>query len=246
MKIKAGHDYSFEHDYSIVHHKDLPMPKDSDYDPLPKLCVSNSSLSYIKRVLLGQQDFGEKKYYLFGAALHLKDLLNKPSAYTKKFDAEEKKMFKGMLAALNKNALWQRLKKGAKFEHRIIGKAFGVKVRVGVDVLKGKQYLADLKSTSCENQEDFIEKCLQYDYPRQGVLYQLITDVKEVYFVGISKKKPYKVFVFKLNDYPELKADALHEIKFLIWYFKTYGYPEEKITKNKKKLTKEQIKDLHR
>jgi hypothetical protein len=146
------------------------------------------------------------------------------------------------LKALSKHKTWQKLKKGAKYELQAYGKLFGVYIRATYDVLKGKEWIADLKTTSCETEEEFIEKAIEYDYPRQGVLYQLVSGAKEVFFVAISKKKPHNIFIFRLNDYPKLKKQALNELKFLLWYYQTYGYPVVKLTKQRKNESKKHRK----
>lgn len=193
--------------------------------PIDKPYVSNSSLSEIKRILLGKPGFfGGEKYLLFGRELHSRDLERKSAGI--KLESDEEKRMQAMLRKLDEHKFYQQLKRGSLFEHKKFGKLFTVQVKTILDVYKKGKHIADLKTTTCDNEEHFIRKAVEYDYFRQGWIYEKVGGVKDVFFVGIQKWEPYNVYILHTSDFKELRREAALETEFLIYYFKTYGFPK--------------------
>lgn len=188
-----------------------------------KARTSHSGLSEVLRIILGLPGFsGDEKFLQLGLEFHARELENKSVV---KLPASDQKTVNGMLAALKKHKWYQRMKVDTKKEKELIKKIDGVKVSGWIDILKRTQYVIDLKSTTCETYDDFLQKAVSYGYFRQGIIYALLANVEDVYFVGVQKQSPHKVFVLNIRDYPLLVAEARQEVKFLLYYFKEYGFP---------------------
>lgn len=206
-----------------------------DVEPKKKTYVSNSSLSEIKRILLGKPPlFGDERYLLFGRELHSVDLQEKSEGV--KLIDDEKFVMSHMLKALNADKLYQKLKANTLRETKLFGRLFGCEVKVILDIWKKKKHVTDLKTTSCDTEEKFIQKAVEYDYFRQGYIYENVTKVKQTFFVGIQKLKREQIEKYKMkpkvyhlciNDHPNEYREAGHETEFLIHYFQKYGMPKQ-------------------
>lgn len=197
--------------------------------------INNSGLGVIKRMLCGLPPFlGGERFLLFGTEMHTRSLLNKKGKGKEKwtpYNTEEEVSMVGGEASLKSDQRFQSLKKGAIIEKWIRkDNAFGIHAMHGTLDINNKKLklVVDVKTTSCETEEDFIEKAIKLGYPRQGVVYEELSGNTASLFVGISKKAPFKTFYFDLNDFQAEKQLAKQEAEFLLTFFKTYGFPIDK------------------
>lgn len=205
--------------------------------------TSHSGLCEIQRILLGLPPMNQDARFLrIGSELHARDLEDKS---VHRLKGEDKQMVIRMLRALNKHKWYQRMKKNTLREKKIIKTIQGVKVRGHIDVLMPGEYVIDLKTTVCESYEEFIYKANEYGYFRQLYIYQLLTGVTDVYIVAVMKQEPFKVMVLRAMDYPLLMEQAKNEVAFLLWYFRTYGFPYE-ATKKIKHESKKQRTNINK
>lgn len=206
-------------------------PKVTDY-------ISNSGLGEIKRVLLNGPPFlGDEIHLHFGSEVHKRFLLYKKSKF--KFTAEQEADINGMIEALDKDPFVSRIVSSAVFEKEYIRKVEGVNVKVILDikgVKKNRGIGADLKTTSCSTHQAFVKSALEkYDYLRQGKLYKEAEKLDDFYFIGIQKRKPYRVFIMDVSDYAKEEAAAWEEAKFLIEFFRMFGRPFVEGSSNSKR-----------
>lgn len=148
------------------------------------------------------------KWLKFGKELHSRFLEKKVIEILS--DAEEL-VLAAMIKALEENAIVSKLMKRVAVESEFKEKLYGVPTLGYIDIL-GKGYVADLKSTSINNGDKFIESM---DF-LQAALYLAITGFKDFYYIGISKQSPYNVMVYNVRDYPERIKAAEKELKQLL------------------------------
>lgn len=74
---------------------------------------------------------------------------------------------------------------------------YSVPVRCKLDFHVPKMKLgADLKTTACKKQSEFINSLNQFDYDRQASWYMDIMGLDKFSFIGISKHKPHDIFTY--------------------------------------------------
>lgn len=195
----------------------------------------HSNLSVLKAFILGESLVVtklKKSAYNLGTAVHEKYLKGKNR---RKLTPEDRKHYKGMLAALERSPIARRLFAGTIKEKRIRSVINGVRIGGTPDARKpiGKDknvcaYVNDLKTTACTTFAAFLITSFKYGYFRQGVTYMIFTKAREYFLVGVSKIPPYRVFIFRLQDYPDLLRYAEQELKFLLYFYKRYGNPKRK------------------
>lgn len=184
---------------------------------------------------------GGEHFLLYGSEAHSRALLNKKGKGKEKWVARNKEdaaAMDGGHKALLACKRFQELKKGAIIEKKIKKvNAFGIHSMHGtLDVNNKKlKLVVDLKTTSCETENDFIKKAIKLGYPRQGVVYEELSGNKATLFVGISKKAPYNILWFDLNDFPDEKYKAKQEAEFLLTFYKEHGLPIVKSTQDSKR-----------
>lgn len=206
--------------------------------------INNSGLGNIKRWLCGIPPFlGAQRFLLFGTEFHSTALEKKHTKIWKTMGPDERFQINGMHKSLMQCKVFTDNHPGS-----IVEKLWKRKDVMGIcgmhgtiDLYKkkaGKRIVIDLKTTSETTEEGFIKKSIKLGYPRQGVVYELLPDVKpadEVYFIGISKmntgtpEKPiFPHFIFDLNNYEKEKTYAQQEAEFLLSFFSKYGLPIER------------------
>lgn len=162
-----------------------------------------------------------EKYLIFGNTLHLRCLTS--SKKVGKIDVE---MLNRMVTAWLKSPLVKKLMERSIREKKLYVYINGVKLAIILDIEQPHTRTgADLKSTSCKTLTGFIEKAISLDYFRQGLTYKLGRNLKEFYFLGLSKEKPHEIFPLRIDDYPEEMEYARQELEFLLYFFKYYGKP---------------------
>lgn len=79
--------------------------------------------------------------------------------------------------------------------------------------------VSDLKSTVASSQKAFENSVELFGYHRQMWLYCKLTESKRAMIFGVSKKKPHKVFVFKIKEGDNLWAKAEKQINYLAFKY---------------------------
>lgn len=180
----------------------------SDY--LKHDIYSNSFLSRIKRELLGipliDQE-GVPAFFEFGK--EYEDVLQ--------YDIHTNNpMIKSMVKETKKNSMYISLinHPKIKIQHEWYGKLMGLDFKAKADMVIKGYCVADIKSTSCNSLESFIESVLQYDYDRQVYIYMIVYKCPIGCIIATTKSKNPKVFIVPVfeNDYiyNSGKAKAQH------------------------------------
>lgn len=193
--------------------------------------TSHSGLEVIKKWLIGEPQFrGEELFLAFGLAFHERMCGN----YKRKVseadeillgDARPSSYRPGMVPNTLKHPIVKRLMLNAIKERKVYVKMNGVKLTMILDLERVRQTGGDYKTTNCTTLEDFVAKAILFGYPRQGKTYLIGAQVKQFYFIGVSKIKPHDIFIFNLADHPEEERYAEQELKFLLYFYKYYGVP---------------------
>jgi len=162
----------------------------------------HSDLSVVKSFLLGNRIVKEgfKAYNNFGSAVHSLFLVNKRGKW--KLNSVEKRHLDGMIKSLNSHVVVKHIMDQCHVREKRRGaRLYSVPIRFTPDA-HGKSIGADLKTTACEDLEDFTQKAFEYGYFRQGDTYSLaVGGLKEFWIIGIGKKPPYKVMLTLLNGF---------------------------------------------
>ncbi len=188
--------------------------------------TSHSSMQAIKRDLLGLPPFKGQHFLKFGNALHEVFLKGDYSNHYKLLKAADKRLVDAMVRKLNANPIVVSLMRDSIREKKF--KVVMNKVRVAV-ILDAKQKPLrrgfDLKSTSCTTQIEFETKCRELGYIIQGLIYKMASNLKNFYFVGVSKTAPHNIFIVDI-DSMQFKSDVAYaqkELKFLLYFYRCYG-----------------------
>jgi hypothetical protein len=163
--------------------------------------INNSKLGEVKRILAGEPaEISVKKETLeLGRQLHLSAL----QYHLYNFEADPfAYQVKNMTDSLKKNLIFYSLITNplAKFEYERYWtcRHSGVRCKAKYD---GKLYskIYDLKTTSCQTLEEFINSLKLYDYDRQAAFYLDGDNGEEFIFIGVQKKWPFKTFTFSVG-----------------------------------------------
>lgn len=184
--------------------------------------TSHSALEVIKKDLLGLPQFkGGEHFLIFGNDLHEHYLEDK---YPRKVNAAERNKIMVMVSKLRAHPIAHQLYKESTREKKCYIKIQGVEISFILDILQPIfKRGADLKSTSCSNEKEFIEKAKEYGYFRQGETYKQAAKLKSFFFIGIQKQSPYNIYILNVDDYKEEMRYAKEELKFLLYFYKHYG-----------------------
>lgn len=195
----------------------------------------HSDLSKLKTFFLGQKsDDSYKAYNNFGSAVHSAFLVNKIGKW--KLNIIEKRQRAGMLASLKQNVIVQRLLSQCTiFEKRKRTKLYGVRIGYTPDGGKPKDLGIDLKTTVCDDPDDFLQAAFEYGYFRQGKTYSLCEKYKEFWIIGICKKVPHPVLLICVNQHKDKMKYVEQELKWLLYMYKNYGNPKKRVVRKKKK-----------
>lgn len=185
--------------------------------------TSHSRLEVVKKFLLCLPQFkGGESFLVFGNELHLQWLQNKGE---EKLSLEENKKIKAMLQKLRANPICKMLYANSVREQKLYTTLHEVEIALILDIEQQKEKRgADLKTTTCRNLKDFVEKAIEYGYFRQGKTYKLARKLKHFYFIAIQKEPPYNIFIMDVSAYPAEEQYAEEELEFLLYFYKNYGY----------------------
>lgn len=189
--------------------------------------INNSGLSQLKARLLGHADKPiDKSFFLVGSEVH-KRTLERKKRHKRFIKADELKI-RGMVSALLGNSIVAALLVGAIVEKKLKGVVMGVKMHGTLDInrVHDRGLIADIKTTSGKTQADCIKSCIMYGYFRQAIVYMTLAGAKDFMFIFITKSTPHKIFFVNVKDYPNEMEAAREELKFLLYFWSTYGMPE--------------------
>lgn len=182
--------------------------------------VNNSTLSNVKKILLGQPLFkGGENFLRVGSELHRRQLQPNEPEYN--LSIVEEAVVSGMDRSLASYKPLQKLLKGAEKEILLRATIYGTPVRGTLDIRKRKAG-GDLKTSACSTEFEFYKKAIEYDYPRQAQMYKKIAGLNSFVFFGVQKKYPYQVYEMNMGDFPREMKEAELELEFLIYVYKNY------------------------
>jgi len=193
----------------------------------------NTSHSALDTILTGLRGLPPKPAFSahnnFGSATHEQYLEDKVEL---EVTVEEQELINEALEKLRKHPLAKQLYKDSVREDKKYKKLHDVLMSYILDIHKPKERIgADLKTTSCVTQQDFVSKAKDYKYFRQAATYSLLENLKLFFFIAVTKTRhKVKVFILCAHDHPEEMAYAEQELKFLLYFYKHYG----KFTRDKK------------
>lgn len=137
-----------------------------------------------------------------------------------KLDAEVKARLTGeayikvklMLSSLCENAVVRSILNGSTNEAKFEVKINGLPIIGYIDI--DNDEIGDLKTTRHTNKAQFVK---DMDF-LQAATYLKAKRKKDFIYIGISKVKPYDVFTFNVNEYPERINKAFDELDRLTKY----------------------------
>lgn len=107
----------------------------------------------------------------------------------------------------------------------------GTPVYGRIDAWNPEDNVCDLKSTKITNMKAFVEAM---DF-LQAALYMRVASVRDFYYIGVCKQRPYTVMVFNVQQYPKRLNEAFFQLNKLLMYIRYMcpeGYiPNPKISK---------------
>jgi len=131
--------------------------------------------------------------------------------YTKEDWTKAEKMVK----SLNKDEYYRTIKPYCEYQTVFVGDVhlkygtfeFTLRMRCKFDLwMKAFYHGGDLKSTAAKTQKEFESACIHFGYPRQRVVYMLLSGAKKDMLIGVSKEN-YKVFKI-----PIVEGDAFYNM----------------------------------
>ncbi len=192
--------------------------------PADKPHVSNSLLSEVKRLLLHEAGFvGGERFLIVGKEVHRR-VLEPDEPQEDELTIPEELQVTQMIERLMEENTVIEILNGSENELVEFVEIDGVRIKGIIDVLRMQESAGyDLKTTSTRSQKSFDKSVFKYDYIRQGVIYSKLMDLDSFVFFAITKKAPFKVFYFDINDYPEEVVRYEREIGILIDAIKAGG-----------------------
>jgi hypothetical protein len=186
--------------------------------------VSNSRLGLVKSMVDGAPLMKCKRSTLeFGKQLH--EAVLEPEKYAYKlsinapFYQEYKDKVKGMAASARGNLLLKFLLDNPRTKKEedtfFIHERTGLQCKLKADIHLVKT-IGDLKSTSCNSNEEFKASIVKYGYHRQGAFYMDATEANKFIVIGVSKKYPYHTFTHTFNYDELLIKEGRAEYEFLL------------------------------
>ena len=196
-----------------------------DLIPEDKPHISNSLMSDVKRIVLGQQLFsGGERFLYFGSELHRSILEPETAMDDFHFTDDERLLLDDMYQQGAAHEGIQKALKCAKTERILFADIEGVRVKVILDIHNEiKHFGADLKSTSCTTEKAFLKTCTKYGYWRQAYIYMSVAKLKSFKFFAMSKKGKCPIFEIDVANYPVQMAAAKRETIMLISIIKSAG-----------------------
>lgn len=186
--------------------------------------TSHSGMDTLRRNLLGIPLFLGGEYYLyFGVALHEVFLEDCYDTYNT-LDIEQQQLIDKLVATLRAHPVVMKLYHKSRREKKLYKKINGVLVAYILDIHQVKMAIgADLKTTACTTFQDCLKKAISYGYHKQRHVYKQVENLKEFYFIFISKKFPFNIFIIGDKDFKPYEAYAAREVEWLLYVYKNYG-----------------------
>ena len=191
--------------HNLTHHPDLTQ---AQHRALPH--VSNTDLSILKQVLLGQPRQLNAVALAYGS--HFYTAVLEPATYAR---TEERGIRWADLETLALQVRRQRycrdlLYRGqAEQSYTATHTATGVGVKLRPDLLVRSRAgchltLIDFKTTSSPDRAHFLTTIEKYDYDRQAALYLDVLGATRFLIIGVQKKAPHEVWRVELTATPGL------------------------------------------
>jgi hypothetical protein len=192
--------------------------------------INNSRLTDIARLMRGEQLFtGQESYLAVGTEIHKRALepWKKPTHM-----GMYEPIVVGCVRALENTMAFKvhRALAGRKGVERFVhGLVFDQLMHGTIDlcgVFHGGRHGGDIKTTSTTSYTEFIHCMQKYGYWRQALVYMLLDNLDTFVFYAVQKKSPFNVFVVDVSRFPKQMKQAEEELKFLLYFYKTYGIPK--------------------
>lgn len=136
----------------------------------------------------------------------------------------EQRLIDLMVDKLRAHPVVMRLFNKARREKKKYKKMNGVLVAYILDMHQVKLFNgSDLKSTVCTTFQDCLKKAIIYGYHKQRHIYKTVENLKEFYFIFVSKKFPHDIFILGDKDFQPYEDYARKEVEWLLYVYKHYG-----------------------
>lgn len=193
----------------------------AEYFALPN--ASNSAIKEAHKAFIGGKEYDPSLVYRFGSYFDnlITDIeeLNSSGLEDNHIQA-----ITGMRKKLLNNDIYKKLfhgqSKQAVFVDEIDFMGFNIKRKCKFDIYNDFfGFGADLKTTAAQTQSQFEGTISHLDYDQQAAWYMDISQTNRFPFFGISKFRPYNVFVFtiKRNDKLYNIGREKYETKLYSW-----------------------------
>lgn len=222
----------------LIDRTNLQMPED-EYRALR--AVSNSELTRLRDRLYERKRPVSKTVLQLGAAFHQAVLEpNRERRWTEEIDWE---IIENLQANLQKNKAFEALL--ARSESEVsrfwTDETTGLSCKARLDMVSSEGILADLKTTSCLNRQDFINNCRRFDYDRQAAFYvdsfasEERKDLRFVFF-GVQKVFPYDIFTYEIGPTDAFLESGRNKYQSLLNIWKSNHQPNYDTVQNRKWL----------
>lgn len=196
--------------------------------------ISNSDLGALQRRMHLQDPQLVGKFLDFGNLVDAK--FTEEDVYAQADATEDEKakvelMYEAGMADSTMRLYMEKSKKQhevyrSRFEVQHEGETIYIPARCKFDFLyKEMNSGADLKSTACKKQEDWIKTCLHFNYNRAAAWYMDLGKIDSFMIIGIGKEKRKKydkmhpVFKFAIQRGDENYLAGRRQYQFLAFYY---------------------------
>jgi hypothetical protein len=183
--------------------------------------ISNSYLSTLKKQINQVPDKRNTEAMRFGSGLHC--MLLEPHKFDHRdYTGRERLQMLDMVKAIKEYVEPEYL--AGEKELEIYYSFHNVPCKLKADIVNDNM-IVDIKTTGTSNPQDFLKSAIEYDYIRQGAWYLdcpyiVDADINKFVIIGVSKIKPYPVFIFELDRFDPLIEAGREEYMFLLDYLK--------------------------
>ena len=113
----------------------------------------------------------------------------------------EDRMIRAMVRETNKNTTFAKIFSDPrlKIQHEFYGKFMGLPFKAKADMVIKGFIVPDIKSTSCNNQDQFYKSIVEYNYDRQMYIYMEVFKCPLSCLIGVSKSMNPKLFIVPIE-----------------------------------------------
>lgn len=215
---------------TVLNHHEIIDPENYYKHP----SMSNSELS---KLVQRDEEYDPTEAYAFGNLVdHLITEPEKVDVYKKTcnghvFTTEQMETALAMKATFLSDDFCNRLIKRCEFQtimlkrldHEIGDIRFTLDARCKWDFWNSA-WGGDIKTTTAESQKQFEDAARHFGYPRQRFLYMTLGGSEMDALIGISKKKPHRVFKIMIRKGDAFWKEGKEDYeRLVIEYWKLYG-----------------------